>query len=107
METFDFCTLTPISTNEIKKLKDISPIIKYDLFKYSEIYIVKMNNDNLTRFSPEIRFIRKFNRENAPKHQFIFNIDGGYIFYVIASKKTCNLYEPYNDEILEYAYGNK
>lgn len=107
METFDFCTLTPITLKQIKQLKDIFPIIKYDLLHHTNIYIVEMNKKELTHLSPEIQFVRKFNRENAPHKRFIFNIDGQYIFYTITTNEIQTSDEIYNDENLEYAYDNK
>ena len=120
-------TMIPIQREDVIKDKDISWIIKPELLEATNIYLVSTYNNNDNRdnigydnkknkrygycnsFSgQEIKTIRKFNRDNEFKQQFVFNLNVDRMFFIehITQLPIITNFI-YNDKILEYGYGKR
>lgn len=112
MKELEHIPMKEISKEEVMKDNTISWIIKYDMLKCDIIYEVNIDISQFDRYSEEILFMRKYNKENYPMKKFVFNLYTNKVFFTIITPKTQfiigNIEEiDYNDEILEYSYGRR
>jgi hypothetical protein len=102
--------MTLLTKKDIIDDKTISWIIKTELLEIPIVYEIIVDvNKIFTHNSDEVKYMRKYNRENIGISKYIFNLHSNKVFFAILREKQEISTEnnPYDDDSLNYNYGRR